>query len=253
MENKPIRLSVCNQKGGVGKSTLTVLLASWLHYIKGLNVFVVDCDYPQWSVNAQRERELNVLESSDYYKLLLVRQFKSLGRKIWPVITSAPITVSGDVAGYLDTTNYPADVILYDLPGTVNAKGVLSLLSDLDYLFVPIKADKTVVESAVSFARLLSQNIITSRQRHLKSLHLFWTMVDRREKTPLYAQYEDAISRLGLSLLTTAVPYRSKFNKELLVDGTGVGRSTLLAAERGFAKEAALDKLADEILTVIGL
>lgn len=34
-------LSVCNQKGGVGKSTFTVLLASYLHYTVGYDVLVV--------------------------------------------------------------------------------------------------------------------------------------------------------------------------------------------------------------------
>lgn len=40
-----ISLSVCNQKGGVGKSTFTVLLANCLHYTVGHDVLVVDCDY----------------------------------------------------------------------------------------------------------------------------------------------------------------------------------------------------------------
>ena len=63
-------------------------------------------------------------------------------------------------------------------------------------------------------------------------------MIDRRERTPLYDQYEAVIRKLGLSLMTTHIPYRSKFNKELLPDNAGVGRSTLLAPERTFAREA---------------
>ena len=57
-------LSVCNQKGGVGKSAFTVLLASYLHYTVGHDVLVVDCDYPQWSIHAQRERELEASHRS---------------------------------------------------------------------------------------------------------------------------------------------------------------------------------------------
>ena len=48
METTPVSIAVCNQKGGVGKSTFTVLLASYLHYFAGYDVLVVDCDYPQW-------------------------------------------------------------------------------------------------------------------------------------------------------------------------------------------------------------
>lgn len=74
--NVPVRIAVCNQKGGVGKSTFTTLLASHLHYSLGRDVLVVDCDYPQWSIHAQRERELAAVEQSDNYKLMMVRQFR---------------------------------------------------------------------------------------------------------------------------------------------------------------------------------
>ncbi len=58
MKNTPVNIAVCNQKGGIGKSTFTVLLASYLHYVVGHDTLVVDCDYPQWSIHAQRERDM---------------------------------------------------------------------------------------------------------------------------------------------------------------------------------------------------
>ena len=70
MDKQPVFFCVCSQKGGVGKSTFTILLASWLHYALGRDVLVVDCDAPQWSIVAQRERELDVLERNDRYKLI---------------------------------------------------------------------------------------------------------------------------------------------------------------------------------------
>ena len=39
------------QKGGAGKTTLTVLVASYLHYVKGYDVAVIDCDFPQYSIH----------------------------------------------------------------------------------------------------------------------------------------------------------------------------------------------------------
>lgn len=44
---EPVFLAVGNQKGGVGKTTCTVLLSSYLHFRKGIRVLVVDCDAPQ--------------------------------------------------------------------------------------------------------------------------------------------------------------------------------------------------------------
>ena len=51
--------------------------------------------------------------------------------------------------------------------------------------------------------------------------------------------------------MATHVPYRSKFNKELLPDGTGICRSTLLAPERAFAREAQIEAQAAEILEIL--
>ena len=217
---KQASISICNQKGGIGKSTFTMLLASHLHYTLGYDVLVVDCDYPQWSVQAQRERELSLIEHDDYHKLLLVRQFKATGRKLWPVLKCMPPEAPEEVERLLQSGYHPR-IILYDLPGTVNAEGVIRLLASLDAVFVPMKADKVVMEST------------------------------RRERTPLYDRYEAVIRKLGLSLMTTHIPYRSKFNKELLADNTGVGRSTLLAPARTFACEAQLEILTEEILTLL--
>lgn len=250
MENPQSCIAVCNQKGGVGKSTFTVLLASHLHYSLGYNVLVVDCDYPQWSIHAQRERELAAVEHSDYYKLMMMRQFKATGRKLWPVIKCQP-SEALEEATRLQQSGYRPRIILYDLPGTVNTEGVLRILSSLDFLFVPIKADKVVLESSLSFARSIDKGFVHKDASALQGVHLFWTMVDRRERTPLYDRYEEAICKLGLPLMATHVPYRSKFNKELLPDGTGIGRSTLLAPERTFAREAQIEALTEEILSLL--
>ena len=42
---KATYVAISTQKGGAGKTTLTVLVASYLHYVKGYNVAVVDCDF----------------------------------------------------------------------------------------------------------------------------------------------------------------------------------------------------------------
>ena len=49
-KEKELLVAIASQKGGVGKSVFTVLLASVLHYRKGMRVAVVDCDSPQHSI-----------------------------------------------------------------------------------------------------------------------------------------------------------------------------------------------------------
>lgn len=57
MSKEPLFVAVSNQKGGVGKSALTVVLSSYLHFEKNLNVAIIDCDSPQHSLVRMRERD----------------------------------------------------------------------------------------------------------------------------------------------------------------------------------------------------
>ena len=75
METKPKCVAFSTQKGGAGKTTLTVLVASYLHYVKDYNVAVIDCDYPQHSIAEMRERDLKAATGNEYYKRMAYEQF----------------------------------------------------------------------------------------------------------------------------------------------------------------------------------
>ena len=68
MKMKPVFIAFSTQKGGVGKTTFTVLAASYLHYVCGYNVLVVDCDYPQFSINEMRKRDAKGLKRTARYR-----------------------------------------------------------------------------------------------------------------------------------------------------------------------------------------
>ena len=81
---------ITSGKGGVGKTAFTVLTASYLHYAKGKNVAVVDCDFPQHSINAMRKRDAEQIGTDEYYKRLAYEQFKALNKKAYPILCSKP-------------------------------------------------------------------------------------------------------------------------------------------------------------------
>lgn len=76
MKEKTKFVAFSTQKGGAGKTTLTVLAASYLHYVKGFNVAVIDCDYPQHSIVEMRERDLKLALEDEHYKRLAYEQCK---------------------------------------------------------------------------------------------------------------------------------------------------------------------------------
>lgn len=59
-----IFVAFATQKGGIGKSTVTALAASYLHNVQGHNVAVIDCDAPQHSIHGLRERETKLIDQT---------------------------------------------------------------------------------------------------------------------------------------------------------------------------------------------
>ncbi len=90
MEKKTLNVAFSTQKGGAGKTTLTVLVASYLHYVRGYNVAVIDCDFPQHSIAEMRERDMQMTMDDEHYKLMAYEQFYALGKKAYEVIESSP-------------------------------------------------------------------------------------------------------------------------------------------------------------------
>ena len=83
--NETKYVAISTQKGGAGKTTLTVLVASYLHYVKGYNVAVVDCDFPQYSVHDMRKRDLKAIMEDEYYKSMAYEQLKRLEKNPYPI------------------------------------------------------------------------------------------------------------------------------------------------------------------------
>lgn len=81
MSKQCIFIALSNQKGGVGKSTMTVLLASYFHYVRGKTVAVMDCDYPQFSIQTLRDRDVSNVEKSEQLQRKLCEQYERVGKK----------------------------------------------------------------------------------------------------------------------------------------------------------------------------
>ena len=132
MKKETLYVAFSTQKGGVGKTTFTVLVASYLYYLKGYNVAVVDCDYPQHSISAMRKRDAEQVNGDEYYKQLAFHQFNTLGKKAYPVLCSSPDEAIKTADEFLASAGMDYDVVFFDLPGTVNSEGVINSLSGVD-------------------------------------------------------------------------------------------------------------------------
>lgn len=249
MKENPVYVAFATQKGGAGKTTLTVLVASYLHYVKGYNVAVIDCDFPQHSIAGMRERDLGLATEDEHYKGMAYEQFTRLGKKAYPIIGSSPEEALADADHLVPQGNY--DFIFFDLPGTVNNKGVLSTLLNIDYIIAPIAADRVVMESTLDYLIALRDQVKAVGKTHIKGTYLLWNMVDGREKSELYDVYEAVIRELEFVILQTFVPDSKRFRKEQNIGHKALFRSTLFPADKSLVKGSNIDTLVDELLGIL--
>lgn len=251
MEKEPVYLAFSTQKGGAGKTTLTVLVASYLHYVKGYDVAVVDCDYPQHSIAGMRQRDLKLALEDNHYKAQAYEQFTRLGKKAYPVVESSTERAIDDAERITGQAAF--DLVFFDLPGTVNNPSVIRALSNMDYIIAPISADRVVLESTLRYMTVVNDVIRKTGVSNIKGTYLVWNMVDGREKSELYEVYEQVIAELGLHVLKTFIPDSKRFRRELSAGHRPLFRSTLFPADRSLLRGSNIEALTDEVLTLLNL
>lgn len=135
MKNKIVLFS--NIKGGVGKSSLCALFATYCAE-KGIPTAVVDADLQQ-SLVRQREREL-----------------KSAGEGVqepWQLIPLDTSDVKG-VENMMENLKTIPGWILVDCPGNLNDNGLLPVFKAADAVVVPISYEDIVVDATSVFIQV---------------------------------------------------------------------------------------------------
>ena len=250
-KRKTLFVAFSSQKGGVGKSTFTVILASTLHYNLGLNVAVFDCDYPQYSLVQMRERDQTAIMQNEILKKMAYQQFMSIEKKAYPIFECKPELALTEAELFLEKSPVPIDIVFFDLPGTVNTPGLLSTLAGMHHIFSPITADRVVLESTLSFTDVMTNILIKHSQTSIETIRLFWNQVDGREKSNLYEHYKKIIGELGLVLMKTSVTDSKRFRKEGEAEAKTVFRSTLLPPDKKLIQACRLDLFIEEFLSTI--
>jgi len=253
MEKKCLYVAFSNQKGGVGKSAFTTLAASYLHYAGNKNVAVIDCDYPQHSIYAMRERDKTMVNSNDFYKEMLVSQFSTINKKAYPVLAAQPEEAIAVANSLIRESEMPFDAVFFDLSGTVYSAGILQSLMNMDYIFCPIITDRVVMQSSLTFATTIQEYIKRTPKTPLKDVILFWNQLVKSEYRELYVAYNKIISSLNLNILKTEIPFTIKYKKEMSPSNRQVFRSTLFPASKALIKGSNLDLLVDEICQTINI
>lgn len=132
--NSIMVILIGNQKGGAGKSTITLLFANYLTQVKKLKVTVLDMDYQQ-SISSKAEKA-KILENEPLYEVV------PADLKIFPSLHSS-------------LTNRAGEIIIIDLPGKMDDDGLLPVFAAADVIICPFAYDEFSVDSTILFAMVL--------------------------------------------------------------------------------------------------
>ncbi|MCL2651667.1 MAG: AAA family ATPase [Candidatus Azobacteroides sp.] len=254
-QKSPMYISFCTQKGGAGKSVFTILAASYLHYQMGYSVAVIDCDFPQWSVQKMRERETCQIQNNNYYKKKAYDFFTKTDIKAFPVVPSKPESALADAKKFLEETDKQFDLVLFDLPGTVNNRDVVNIIINMDYLFVPLSVSRINLESTLNFVANINAVLQNDRSGiKLKHVYTFWNRMMANAKKELYEAYDNAMRELEISIMQTRIPQSVRYDREQSIsDADAVFLSTFFMSDKSLLKGSNWEEFMVEFLELTNL
>jgi chromosome partitioning protein len=140
-----------NQKGGVGKTTILALLASYIHENHDENIIAIDLDYPQHSLNERRIADISLLQNDSDDEANL----NNLVKDPFPIQTLKIEEIGDMLSEMKKSENY---LIFVDLAGTLNQKSYLTLIKDLDCAVIPLSASYLDFQATIPIIEIISKN-----------------------------------------------------------------------------------------------
>ena len=130
-EINTVVIGFSNQKGGVGKTTLTHLTSKALGNDLGKKVLVLECD-PQKSLSA-------IMEG--------FKEDNPSGVPAYDLIF-CPIP---EINKNCEKAFGKYDFVFIDMPGTLDKKGITTMLTSADIVFVPVTPSQLDLDSTAKF------------------------------------------------------------------------------------------------------
>jgi len=198
METKII--SCTGEKGGCGKTTLNIILATNLYHLYQKKVVLIDMDNPQYSVYKKRKRDL--------------RQMGPTEIPIFPVERATVETLGPLIKKYYGSV----DFIIVDFPGNLNEEMVRGLLY-VEHIFIPFFLDELEIDSTAVFYRTLERNYLQNENRVLRSVNLFFNRYEL-VKVNKFDAVRRTLAKAGMPMMEHVVMertvYRERYRNTLI-------------------------------------
>lgn len=193
----PLVLAFATQKGGMGKTTLSVLVASWLHYKRKIKVALLDVDSSQLSVYNQRLSEHEHLDEE------AALRFDEQAVEPYAILSGSPENVPTLL------NQLPSDVrlVLIDMPGSIDVEGYETAISKLDYLIVPMETSRYAVTTGFSYLNAIRQIDLLPADR----CRIVWNKYKPSRDGEVADQLEERFAEYGFACLKSRIPQRDSY------------------------------------------
>jgi len=226
----PIILAFATQKGGMGKTTLSVLVASWLHYKRRIPVAILDVDASQLSVYNLRLREIEQMDDDTR------QRFNEMKIDAYPVERGEP----ADVPNML--TRIPPEIrfVFIDLPGNIEIDGYEQALGMVDYLLVPMETSEFSVTTGFNYLNAIRQIDLLPADR----CRVVWNKYKESRDAQLVDQLSERFAEYGFESLKSRIPQRDSYQD-------AANRSTMFPMPVQYLRYSGLKDLFVEIESLL--
>ncbi|WP_138994195.1 ParA family protein [Larkinella sp. C7] len=231
---KPIVLAFATAKGGMGKTTLSVIVASYMHYKMGVKAAILDVDGSQLSVYNQRLREAENL--SEEGKLRLMERQEKEGIDAYQILSGYP----GDVPKLLKHLPDGTQLVFVDLPGNIEIVGYDLALKEVDLLIVPMETSEYSVTTGFQYLSAIKQIGLLP----LTNCWILWNKYKPSRDGAQADQLEEVFQSHGFQCLKSRVPARDSYQDP-------ANRSTLFAMPTPYLRNSGLKDLFSELEDII--
>ena len=253
--HRPVFVGFGSLKGGVGKSSIAEILASYLYYEKKLNLFVVDCDFSQYSFFNMRERDKQTIDNGNTTLLERMKNhFERFNKRSYPIIKSTSEKALQDAENFIaEHSTEKFDYVFFDLPGRADDASLVGLTIDLDYVVSPIEPDPQSLVACMSYALSIRDLGVSLTSSKIRQIYMLWNKIDKRVNPAVIEFYDREIARQELGILDSRLPRSSRFKKELTPDNRDVFRSTYIQPDKKLLVGSGIEELAEEIIKKLTL
>lgn len=217
-----------NDKGGVGKTTLTALFACYLAYRRNKRVIVIDFDYPNYRLRMYRQKDRELIESDPSSALARcnaarMAELKQRNNGVEPKDEDKyfPLYTIKDEGGFsedllsnirraIEINKEKCDYLLLDLPGRFLEKDPAHYIifnGVVDFIIVPITADSQTQDAAYSLYQRVHSDTYkaTSGKESGQRMAFLWNNInadDRKRNIGLSSRNEANQTLLNVDFIS---------------------------------------------------